>query len=159
MPRAFRTTPRHPAILYLVRLHSDLGGQIDANRREAVRLADAMRHVEAVIRLFDPTYDIRRISVRRRNRENPWYKRGYMYRAVFDVLKSASEPLPTKVIAERMLAARGVADPTPKQVQYLECGVRSCLSGNGRLAGHVRRDNLTTVARWRLIGTDRRESR
>src|ERR1700691_4231813 len=108
MPRAFRTSPRHPAIQYLVRLHADLGGQIDANRREAERLADAMRHVEAVIRLFDPSYDVRRIAVRRRNRRNPWFRRGHMYRAVLDVLRDATEPLTTKAIAQRMLAAKGI---------------------------------------------------
>jgi hypothetical protein len=30
----------HPAV---VRLHADLGGQIQANKEEAIRLADAMR--------------------------------------------------------------------------------------------------------------------
>jgi hypothetical protein len=34
-----------------------------------------MRHVEAVIRMFDPTYDVRRIAVKRRQKKNPWFKR------------------------------------------------------------------------------------
>lgn len=157
MPRAFRTSPQHPAVPYLVRLHADLGGRIDANRREAERLADAMQHVEAVIRLFDPGYDVRRISARRRNRENPWYKRGHMYRSVLDALRNASEPLTTKAIARHMLVARGIAEPSADDVRYLEAGVRSCLAG--RLADHVCRDNVTPLARWRLIATSPAESR
>src|SRR5271167_858481 len=101
MPHAFKASPDHPAVDYLVRLHSDLGGRILDNRKEAKRLADSMRHVEAVIRLFDPAYNARRIAVRRRNRVNRWFKRGAMGRAILDVLKGATEPLATRAIAER----------------------------------------------------------
>jgi len=31
-----------------------------------------MKHVEAVIRIFDPANHVRRITVRRRNRKNKW---------------------------------------------------------------------------------------
>jgi hypothetical protein len=136
MPRAYRTTPKHPAVGYLIRLHADLGGRIDANRKEAERLAESMRHVEAVIRLFDPAYDVRRIAVRRRNRENPWYKRGHMFLAVLNVLKAAKEPLTTRTIAERMLAAKGITKPKIKDIRLLQGGVRVCLSGP--LAAHIR---------------------
>jgi hypothetical protein len=40
------------------------------------RLAESMRHVEAVIPLFDPAYDTRRMSVRRRYMSNLWFRRG-----------------------------------------------------------------------------------
>jgi hypothetical protein len=62
MPHAFKATPDHPAIAYLVRLHADLGGQILENRKEGKRLAESMKHVEAVIRLFDPAYNVTSIS-------------------------------------------------------------------------------------------------
>jgi hypothetical protein len=148
MPHAFKPNPEHPAVDYLVRLHADLGGQIDANRKEAKRLADAMRHVEAVIRLVDPAFNVRRIAVRRRNRVNAWFKRGTMGRAVLDVLKAATDPLTTRAIAERMLIARGQAEPDPNDVRDLESGVRACLRQS--LAKHLLADN-SKPARWRLI--------
>lgn len=73
MPRAFKVYPKHPAVAFLVHLHADLGGKIKANRQEGERLANDMKHVEAVIRLFDPAYNVRAISVRRRNRSNRWF--------------------------------------------------------------------------------------
>jgi ABC-type uncharacterized transport system substrate-binding protein len=69
-PRIQGYPPDHPAVDYLVRLHADLGGQIQANKAEAIRLAEAMKHVEAVIKLFDPDYNVRAISVRRRQKTN-----------------------------------------------------------------------------------------
>ena len=49
-----------------------------------------MKHVEAVIGLFDPAYDTRRISVRRRYKGNPWFKRGTLRsRHALDVLRKA----------------------------------------------------------------------
>ena len=54
----FNAHPKHPAVPYLVRLHADLGGQIKANQTEAVRLADAMKHVEAVIKIYDPEFSV-----------------------------------------------------------------------------------------------------
>jgi hypothetical protein len=47
MPHAFKANPDHPAVNHLVRLRADLGGQIEANKIETERLADAMRHAEA----------------------------------------------------------------------------------------------------------------
>ena len=49
-------SPFHrPAIQTLERLHSELGGQILENKTEALKLTDSMRHVEAVIKMLDPT--------------------------------------------------------------------------------------------------------
>lgn len=62
MPHQFKASPDHPAVDYLVRLHADLGGKIWENKKEAERLAESMQHVEAVIRLFDPSFQIKRIS-------------------------------------------------------------------------------------------------
>jgi hypothetical protein len=59
MPRAFNAHPNHPAVAYLLRLHADIGGQILENRKQAERLADDMRHVEAAIKMFDPGFDVR----------------------------------------------------------------------------------------------------
>jgi hypothetical protein len=63
--KAFNPNPKHGAMPILVRLHADLGGKIGGVKKEAARLAGAMRAVETVIPLFDPAYDVHRIAVRR----------------------------------------------------------------------------------------------
>jgi hypothetical protein len=52
-----------PAINTLERLHMELGGQILANRQQHDSLSEQMRHVEAVIKMLDPTYNLGRIAV------------------------------------------------------------------------------------------------
>jgi len=65
MPHAFKASLDYLAVPFLVRLYADLGGKILEHRKEAKRLAESMKHVEAVIRLFDPTYEVSRIAARK----------------------------------------------------------------------------------------------
>src|SRR5260370_25832395 len=58
------------------------------NKQEHANLAEQMRHVEVVIKMLDPGYSLRAISVKRRQ-PNPWFKRGTVYRRAVDVLRTA----------------------------------------------------------------------
>src|SRR5258705_1533569 len=117
-PRTTETTMRRPtkapyaspAIQTLERLHAELGGKILENKQEHENLAGQMRHVEAVIKMLDPSYSLRAISVKRR-RPNPWFKRGTVYRRAVDVLRVATEPLTAREIAERVLATANIKRP------------------------------------------------
>jgi hypothetical protein len=148
MSKAFEITPDNPAIHTLVRLHADLGGRIQQNKDEAKRLADEMRHVEAVIKLLNPDYDTRRIAVRRRVQANPWFERGDQYRAALDALRKATAPLTAREIVLAMLAAKGVTDATPKQIRDLVCGVQSSLANH--VGKTVERLGEGMPKRWRV---------
>jgi hypothetical protein len=73
----------------LERLHAELGGQVLQNKKEAKRLAQAMVHVEAVLKMLEPGYDVRPIAVRRR-KPNPWFKRGTVFRHALDAIRTAA---------------------------------------------------------------------
>src|SRR5256885_4426662 len=66
MRRPTRDPYARPAIQTLERLHAELGGKILENKQEHANLAEQMRHVEAVIKMLDPSYSLRAISVKRR---------------------------------------------------------------------------------------------
>jgi hypothetical protein len=148
MPHAFKATPDHPAVDYLVRLHADIGGQIQANKADAERLADAMKHVEAVIKLFNPDYSVRAISARRRQRGNPWFKRGTLFRYALDALRKAAVPMTVREITDAVMAARRVANATPKQRGGLEAAIRSSLETNAGKT--VQRVGDGVPKRWKL---------
>jgi hypothetical protein len=148
MPHAFKASPDHPAVVYLVRLHADLGGQIWENRKEAERLAEAMKHVEAVIRLFDPDYNVHRISIRRRHKGNIWFKRGTLFRHALDVLRKAQEPLTTRQITERLLNARNIRNVASRDVSNLAASVWASLQNNeGKTVARV---GDGVPSRWKI---------
>ena len=141
-------TPNNPAVSALVKLHAYLGGQILENKKQAERLADDMRHVEAVIRMINPAYDVRRIAVKRRRRGNAWFKRGTLFRAAVDVLRNAERPLTAREITERILAARSVTDATPKEIRDLVGGIQSSLRNHDGTTVESVGEGMP--ARWRL---------
>lgn len=147
-----RTSPKAdlsplPALPILNRLHARLGAAIFQNRKNAARLAEEMKHVEAVLRLLDPSYDVRRIAVRRRYKGNPWFKRGTIFAVALDVLRTAKEPLTTRQIVSRMLADKGERHPQPKALRDLMSAVQASLRNH---RGAVDSVDDRQPTRWRV---------
>ena len=147
MRRPTRDPYARPAIQTLERLHAELGGKILENKQEHENLAGQMRHIEAVIKMLDPSYSLRAISVKRR-RPNPWFKRGTVYRRAVDMLRTATEPLTAREIAERVLAAAKVANPKKAAVADLTGSILASLR-NHKGKG-IERTNEGAPPRWRL---------
>jgi hypothetical protein len=63
-----------PALFSLLRLHAELGGKIKENRKEVKQFVGDMKHVEAVIKLLEPSYNVRNIATRRRYKPNPLFQ-------------------------------------------------------------------------------------
>lgn len=98
----------------LLRLHSELGGKLNENRKDAERIAADMATVEKVIKLFDPEYNVRSISAKRRFRTKHHFKRGTIFYRALDVLRVAEQPVTAREIAVRMLAKIGIKAPAKK---------------------------------------------
>jgi hypothetical protein len=132
----------------LEQLHAELGGKILDNKKEAARLAQAMKHVEAVLKMIDPAYDVRPIAVRRR-RPNPYFERGTVFRCALDALRAAGTSLTVREIALAMLAAKGVPDAPPKAVRDLFGAVQAALRNHK--GGSAAEDTTAKPARWLLV--------
>jgi hypothetical protein len=48
-----------------------------------------MMQVEAVVKMLQPGFNIASIAAKRRNKSNPWFKRGTLFRSAVDVLRRA----------------------------------------------------------------------
>ena len=83
-------------------------GQQGGSRHARHRL----RAVEAVLKMFDPDYNVRAISARRRVTGDPWSKRGTLFRVALDVLRAAPKAISVRQIADAILAAMCVR-PVP----------------------------------------------
>jgi hypothetical protein len=136
-----------PAINTLERLHMELGGQILENRQRYDELSHQMRHVEAVIKMLDPAYNLARITVKRR-KPNKWFKRGTLYRRAVDVLRKATEPMTAMELAGAILTAEGIADASKEDVQGVSLGIQHSLKNHEGKG--VQRTNEGSPARWKL---------
>ena len=137
------------ALNALIRLHVETGAKLKENHKQAKRLAQDMKHVEAVIRMLAPGYDTRHMGHRRRFKPNPWFRKGEGYRGALDILRKAERPLTAPEIAKRMLAIKGVTDATPKQITMLAGAVRMSLRNHEGNA--VVRVGEGMPMRWQLI--------
>jgi hypothetical protein len=143
----------HPTLSALRRLHSEIGGKIVDNRKDAKRLREDRKHVAAVIKMFSPGYDVRAIAARRQYKANPWFRRGTLFRSALDVMRAASEPLTVAEIVDRMLASKGVASARTDQIRGMQSAVLASLQ-NRRGKGSVQRADNRIPMRWRLSGDE-----
>jgi hypothetical protein len=133
----------------LVRLHGQLGAKIKANKKEANRLRADMLHVEAVLHMFDPTFNARSIAQRRQTHPNPRFDRGEMWPGALAVLKAAPAPMTATEIAKAMLRAKGNETPTFAEVRALYGTINPSLRTHaGKI---VERVEGTHPKRWRMI--------
>lgn len=92
----------------LVAKRGELAGEVEHYRRELQRLADELSHVDATIRLFDPSYDLSAIRVRQRSHRHLWFGQGECQRLVLEVLREAVEPLSGNALTHALLVRKGL---------------------------------------------------
>jgi hypothetical protein len=92
----------------LVAKRGKLAGEVEQHRRELQRLAQALGHVEATIRLFDPGYELGAVPARKRGSHSsvPHHLDGLGAPVVFWGLKQANG-----AGCERRTALRHGLDP------------------------------------------------
>jgi hypothetical protein len=143
MPRAEIASKQ--AVYTLGLLHAELAGKLLTNKRDAIRLRTAMMQVEAVVKMLEPGFNVASIAAKRRNKSNPWFKRGTLFRSAVDVMRWAGTPMTAREIADALVADKA-PQATRKQFKDLQAAV---------LASPRKRDGAMVVsagasAHWRL---------
>ncbi len=100
------TVERPNTIAGLVAKRSEIAGRIDTLRADLRKLIVDLDHIDAAIRLFDPGFDIAGI-VSKPVRGAQVARRGDSIRLMLDIMRQATEPMTTKQIALKVMAARG----------------------------------------------------
>ena len=94
----------------LVAKRGELAGEVERHRGELHRLAEALSHVDATIRMFDPSYAVGAIPARTRGSRHRWFGPGECQRLVLEVLRDAIEPLSSRALAQAVAARKGLED-------------------------------------------------
>jgi hypothetical protein len=144
MPRAEILSKQ--ALHTLTQLHAELAGKIETNCKHGDKLRAQMVQVEAVIKMLAPDFSVASIAAKRRNKSNPWFKRGTLFRSAVDVMRRAGTPMTAREIADKLVADK--PQMNRKQALDLQQAVYAALR---------KRDGGVVVgegapARWRLAG-------
>jgi len=114
--------PESHVISGLVDKRSEIAGLIEHHRKEMVRLAGNMAHLDATLKLFVPEIDLRTLRVKRHRARNNLFQPGEMPRFILDTLRRAGTPLTSRTLAEQVIAAKGLASSPD-----LQAGIQNSL--------------------------------
>ena len=114
-----------PVLSGLIRKRAEMAGEADALRARLAAIAANLGHVDAVIGLFDPAFDLASIRPKR-PRAPDATKPGEMSRFVLDALREASEPIGTPELTTMLMQARGM--DMNDRAAYRGIGKRLCMA-------------------------------
>ena len=90
----------------LTKRRAELSGEAETLRARLAQIATDVGHLDAVIRQFDPDYDLGSIRPKRA-RPDDAAGRGEISRFILQVLREANEPVATHDVVRRLMAERG----------------------------------------------------
>ncbi len=93
-------------LLGLTKRRAELAGEADTLKARLAQIGIDVGHLDAVIRQFDPEYDLG--SIRPKRPRGPDVAgRGEMSRFVLGLLREVAEPVTTQEITRRLMTERG----------------------------------------------------
>jgi hypothetical protein len=134
--------PNAYAVPALVRKQVELTGEVERTEAELARLREALAHVEAVLRLFEPDKVVDSLR-RRRPARSPVIAN--MQGRALDILRSTPEPLSSWQMARRLVEQDGLPGA---RIPRVDKALAKYLRRNDGLL--VERAGDTPPRRWRL---------
>lgn len=132
----------------LVDKRARMDGEIKMRRYQITKLEMELAHIDAVIRMFQPSYDIAKIATKRTFGKNPaGTRKGDGSRMALTVLREACEALTSNEIAERVLLKLGKPNTTEGRAM-LATTIHSTFSR--RTDGAVTLDASCYPGRWTM---------
>jgi hypothetical protein len=134
----------------LIAKRSELAGKIEALQKELRELVAAIDHIDASIRVFDPTVDLEDIQPRLPPRHSAF--RGEISRLALNALRKMGRPMGVHELTLQIVTARGL-DPADKSiVRLMSHRVGACLR-NQRKKGLVRlrRGVDSPIGTWEIV--------
>ena len=90
----------------LTKRRAELSGEAEALRSRLAQIATDVGHLDAVIRQFDPDFNLASIQPKRPRTQDA-AGRGEISRFILQVLREATEPVATHEVVRRLMTERG----------------------------------------------------
>jgi len=126
---------------------SELVGLMSRLEQQLVQHRGSLAHLDATMRLFDPDLLSHQADPAQQRERVSWFRPGECRRLIYDVLRDAPQPLATRELAERVMAARGMPAADHRARALIQKTVLASLS---RAKGTIERTETAGVVSWRV---------
>ncbi len=126
---------------------SELVGVMSRLEQQLAQHRGSLTHLDATMRLFDPDMLFQDTNPAQQRERVSWFRPGECRRLIYDVLRDAPQPLATRELAERVMAARGTPATDNRTRALIQKTVLASLS---RAKGTVERTEVDGVVSWRV---------
>ena len=134
----------------LAKRRADLAGEAETLCARLAQISTDTGHLDAVIRQFDPDYDLGSIRPKRPRTQDA-AGRGDMSRFIMKVLREAPEPVATHEVVRRLMAERGQEAEDRRLVKLTMKRVGTAFSRQ-KAAGTVRAiQGAGPVTLWEIV--------
>ena len=139
------------ALSALIDKRATLAGEIRELEDRLEQLRSDVLHVDAVIRLMDPAYQLDAIVPKRRRQRREWFGNGELLRGVLETLRQAREPMTSREVALAIMERKGFDQNDGQTVRLIEKRVDATIRRRGALVEKVVYGPRSVA--WRIAGT------
>ena len=126
----------------------ELAGILDDLERQAIAHRADLAHLDATIRLFAPNDILEAGQPALRRRYNEWFRPGECRRKIHDVLRDATQPMTTREIVEKIMAARGLSSDDARARELIH---KTVLGSLNRATETIKRTQAAGSAAWQAL--------
>ena len=127
---------------------SELVGLMSRLEQKLAQHRGSLAHLDATMRLFDPDLLSQDTDLAPQRGRVSWFGPGECRRLIYDVLRDAPQPLATRELADRIMAAKGI--PTVDDHRTRALIQKTVLASLSRAKGMVERTEVDGVVSWRV---------
>lgn len=127
---------------------SELSGIVSRLEQQLRQHRDSLAHLDATMRLFDPDMLSQDTNPASQRERVSWFRPGECRRLLYDLLRDAPQPLATRVLAERVMAAKGIPVVDDHRTRALI--QKTVLASLSRAKGAIERTEMAGVVSWRV---------
>ena len=125
---------------------SELVGLVGRLEQQLADHRVSLTHLDATLRLFDPNLLLQDSDPQQRERVS-WFRPGECLRAIYDVLREAPQPLTTRDVAKRVMAAKDMTVADERTQALIQKTILASLS---RAKNTIERLEVNGVVSWRV---------
>jgi uncharacterized coiled-coil protein SlyX len=127
---------------------AELAGMLRQLEQQLARQRENLAHLDATMRLFDPDIRPNDIRPKQPRARNAWFRQGECLRLIYDELRTATQPVTTRELAERIMQIKGMPAADNDRRERIQ---KTLLATLNRAKETIARVEIAGVVSWRLI--------